>query len=80
MDFQYLITHFLLDILYFLVTVEASEYIQCFLIYYSPLSLCSPLSCGLLPNCQILVASLRNRCTGLPFVSVAVLLTYCECP
>lgn len=75
MDFRYLVTQFLLDILYFLVTVEESEYVQCFLIYY-----CSPLSCGLLPNCQILVASLRNRCTGLPFVSVAVLLTYCECP
>lgn len=42
--------------------------------------LLQPLSCGLLVNCQILTASLRNRCTGLCFVFVAALLTYCECP
>lgn len=34
MDFQYLVIQFLLNILYFVVTVEESEYVWYFLIYY----------------------------------------------
>lgn len=33
MDFQYLVIQFLLDILYFVVAVEDSEYVWYFLIY-----------------------------------------------